>query len=141
MTIKDLQNKIIQYPSDFKPLESINDIQRIFEAHEFYDGRMIAGSKWQYSKNHPKDLVVFNANVVMREYGKVFYGDINLTEDYKMLKRIAKCLNETLYVLWEFDARFGKENTPIEELIERAVWNTGEEKPTKEWFCKNRRTV
>ncbi len=131
----------MQYPSDFTPPESISDIQRIFEAHKFYDGRMIAGSKSSYSGEHSNDFIIFNANVVMRDYGKVWYGDINLTEDYKMLKRIAECLNETLYILWEHDGRFGAENDPIDELIEKSVWNTTvDENPTKEWFCKNQKT-
>ena len=32
------------------------------------------------------------------------------------------------------DGRFGKENRPIDELIEKAVWNTNELKPTKKWY-------
>ena len=135
--IEDIQNKTLQYPSDFKPPESISDIQKIFEAHGFHSGRMIAGSKSRYVEKHSNDLIIFNANVIMREYGKVFYGDTNLTEDYKMLKRISECLNETLYILWEHGGRFGAENDPIDELIEKSVWNTDKGKPTKQWFCKN----
>ena len=134
--IKDIQNRTLQYPSDFKPPESISDIQKIFEAHDFFDGRMIAGSKWQYTEKHPEDLIIFNANIVIPNYGKIWYGDVNLTKDYKVLKRIAECLNETLYILWEMDCRFGSENKPISELIEKAVWSTDEEKPTKEWYLK-----
>jgi hypothetical protein len=95
---------------------------------------MIGGSKMGYSDQHPDELIVFNANVLMPGYGKVWYGDLNLTEDYLVLKDIAKSLNTTLYVLWEMDGRFGKENRPIDELVEKAVWNTDELKPTKKWY-------
>ena len=134
--LEDMQNKSFQYPSDFKPPKSINDIQQIFKSHDFYNGRMIGGSKWQYSKKHPEDLIIFNANILMPGYGKVWYGDLNLSQDYKILKRISKCLNETLYILWESDARFGNENNPTEELIKKAAWNTDEDKPTKQWYCR-----
>ena len=122
------------YPSDWKPPTTILDIQKIFEAHNFFDGRMIGGSKSHYRKEHEGSLIVFNANIVMSEYGKVWYGDLNLTEDYLVLKDIAQSLNSTLYVLWESDGRFGDENKPIDELIKKAVWNTDELKPTKEWY-------
>jgi hypothetical protein len=123
-----------EYPSDFKPTMSVMEIQQYFDAYSFHDGRMIGGSKVDYHGEHPDDLIVFNANVLMPGYGKVWYGDLNLTEDYLVLKDIAKSLNSTLYVLWEMDGRFGEENKPIDELIKKAVWNTDEDKPTNEWY-------
>jgi hypothetical protein len=123
-----------EYPSDFKPTMSVMEIQQYFDAYSFHDGRMIGGSKSHYHMEHPDDLIVFNANVLMPGYGKVWYGDLNLTEDYLVLKDIAKSLNSTLYVLWEMDGRFGEENKPIDELIKKAVWNTDEDKPTNEWY-------
>jgi hypothetical protein len=68
------------------------------------------------------------------DYGKVWYGDLNLTQDYILLKSIAESLDTTLYILWEMDARFGEEMKPIDELIKKAAWNTDELKPTKEWY-------
>ena len=125
-----------EYPSDFKPTMSVMEIQKYFSAYEFHDARMLDGSKWEYTKEHEGDLVVFNANVLMPNYGKVWFGDLNLTEDYKTLKKIAESLNTTLYILWEMDARFGEENKPIDELFDKAVWNTEEDKPTNEWYRK-----
>ena len=72
----------------------------------------------------------------MPGYGKVWYGDLNLTEDYLVLREIAQNLNTDLYVLWEMDGRFGEENKPIDELIDKAVWNTDEDKPTRNWYKK-----
>jgi hypothetical protein len=95
---------------------------------------MIGGSKSFYRKEHEGDLIVFNANVVMPLFGKVWHGDLNLTEDYLVLREIAQNLNTDLYVLWEMDGRFGEEMKPLNELFDKAVWNTNEEIPTLEWY-------
>ena len=123
-----------EYPSEFTPGTSIPEIQQYFESHSLYVARMIGGSKSFYRKEHEGDLIVFNANIVMPLFGKVWHGDLNLTEDYMILKSIADALDNTLYVLWEMDGRFGEEDKPIDELIKKAVWNTDELKPTKEWY-------
>ena len=125
---------VLTYPSDFKPDKLIEEIQQHFESHGFNIARMIGGSKSIYRKEYPKDLAIFNANVFMKDVGKVWYGDLNLTQDYMILKSIAESLDTTLYVLWEMDARFGEEKKPIDELIKKAVWNTDEVKPTKDWY-------
>ena len=125
-----------EYSSDFEPTLSVMEIQKHFDAHGFYDARMIGGSKSFYRKEYPDDLIVFNANVLISGYGKVWYGDLNITQDYIILKSIADSLNTTLYILWEMDGRFGEENKSIVELIEKSVWNTTEDKPTKEWYKK-----
>ena len=124
------------YPSDFKPTLSVKEIHKHFYAHGFYEARMISGSKWEYTDKYPDDLIVFNANVLMSGYGKVWYGDLNITQDYIILKSIAYTLDTKLYVLSEMDGRFGEENKSIDELIEKSVWNTTEDKPTKEWYKK-----
>ncbi len=36
------------------------------------------------------------------------------------------------------DGRFGKEKKPIDELIKKSVWNTDEDKPTKDWYLNVR---
>ena len=125
-----------EYPSDFKPTMSVMEIQQYFDAYSFHDGRMIGGSKSHYCKEHEGSLIVFNANIVMSEYGKVWYGDLNLTEDYLVLREIAQNLNTDLYILWESDGRFGEEMKPLNELFDKAVWNTSEDNPTKEWYKK-----
>ena len=125
-----------EYSSDFKPTMSVKETQQHFESHGFNIARMIGGSKSFYRKEYPDDLIVFNANVLMPNYGKVWYGDLNLTQDYIILKSIADSLDTKLYVLRESDGRFGEEKKPIDELIEKSVWNTTEDKPTKEWYKK-----
>jgi len=125
---------VLTYPSDFKPNKLIEEIQQHFESHGLILARMIGGSKSIYRKEYPKDLAIFNANVFMKDVGKVWYGDLNLTEDYVILKSIAESLDTTLYVLWEMDGRFGEEKKPIDELIKKSAWNTDEDKPTKDWY-------
>ena len=125
---------VLTYPSDFKPDMLIEGIQQHFESHGLILARMIGGSKSIYRKEYPKDLAIFNANVFMKDVGKVWYGDLNLTEDYVTLKSIAESLDTTLYVLWEMDGRFGEEKKPIDELIKKAAWNTDEDIPTKDWY-------
>ena len=122
------------YPSDWKPDMIVEGIQQYFESHSLYVARMIGGSKMGYRTEHPDDLIVFNANVLIPDYGKVWYGDLNLTQDYILLKSIAESLDTTLYILWESDGRFGEERKPIDELIKKSVWNTTDDKPTKEWY-------
>jgi len=134
----DIQQDPGIYPSDFKSSSSVQEIQQVFEAYKFYTGRMIGGSKTGYSIQRPNNLILFNANVLMPDYGKVWYGDLNLTEDYLVLKEIAKSLNTTLYVLWESDGRFGDENKPLTALLDKAVWSTDDTKPTKEWYKKSK---
>ena len=60
-----------------------------------------------------------------------------MEENYKILKNIGITLNSTLYILWEMDARFGKESKPLNELLDKAIWNTSiKEKPTSDWYKK-----
>ena len=129
---------VLTYPSDFKPDILIEGIQQHFESHGFDSARIITGSKSVYRNSKPKDLIIFNANVFMKDMGKVWYGDLNLTEEYMELKSIADSLDTTLYVLWEMEGRFGKEKRPIDELIKKSVWNTDEVKPTKDWYLSVR---
>ena len=130
-----------EYPSDFKPSISVQEIQQHFEAYNLHSGRMLGGSKTGYSIQRPNNLIIFNANVLMSDVGKVWHGDLNLTEDYLVLKDIAKSLNSTLYVLWESDGRFGEENKPLTALLDKAVWSTDDTKPTKEWYKKKMKKV
>ena len=130
-----------EYPSDFKPSTSIQEIQQHFEAYNLHSGRMLGGSKTGYSIQRPNNLIIFNANVLMSDVGKVWHGDLNLTEDYLVLKDIAKSLNSTLYVLWESEGRFGEENKPLTALLDKAVWSTDDTKPTKEWYKKKMKKV
>lgn len=98
-------------------------ISEVFEKHKLYCGRMISGSK----RSPEGHFCVWNANLVIKSVGKIWFGDLNIMKDGKNLKKIAAEIGETLYILHESDARFGTENDPVEVLISRAVWNTTKE--------------
>jgi hypothetical protein len=76
-----------------------------------YPGRMISGSKSGYRDRHPDNFVVFNSNICT-ESEKVWFGDIDLTLQKEALCELAKANNETIYVLYEMDARFENEDSP-----------------------------
>jgi len=92
----------------------------IFATNGLEMGRMIAANKSDYCKEHQGDLVIFNANIITKTHGKVWYGDLNINEDFDNLKNVADQLNEDLYILVEGEARFGYENRPIDVLISKA---------------------
>jgi hypothetical protein len=86
-----------------KYLDTFNENKLIF-------GRMVGGSKTRYVKNKPNNIVIFNANIFTLEDGKIWFGDIDVTESEKDLKRVSKQLNKTLYVLTEYPGRWKRDN-------------------------------
>ena len=70
---------------------------------------------------------VWNANIVTKKQGKVWFGDVDITKDAAVLKDIAAEAGEPLYVLREMDCRFDTESDPVKALIKKAVWNTNEQ--------------
>lgn len=79
-----------------------------------YCGQMMSGSK----KASVERRVVWNGNVCTREHGKLWFGDISITESSKALQKLADALRVNVYVLRERDARFEFETSP---LFENAV--------------------
>ena len=77
-----------------------------------YPGRMISGSKSGYRKHYPDNFAIFNSNICT-ESEKVWFGDIDLTLQKEALCELAKAHNQTIYVLYEMDARFENEDTPL----------------------------
>jgi len=92
----------------------------IFAANGLIMGRMIATSKSTYCRDHQGELVVFNANIITKSLGKIWYGDLNINQDFDNLKNVADQIGEDLYILMEGDARFGKEKENVDSLISKA---------------------
>ena len=86
-----------------------------------YHGKMISGSKSGYSSSKPKNLPVFNSNVIASLSGelvKIWHGDIDITLSIEKLKELSTHLDAEIYVLREMDARFENENNPrIENFV------------------------
>lgn len=106
-----------QFPSEFL---SNGDMYHLFMSNQLMMGRMIGGSKSGYMEMHPDNNVVFNANIIIPSKGKVWHGDLDVTLDEENLKKVAKALEEDLYILGEHDARWGHENDPIKVLMSKA---------------------
>ena len=96
------------------------DITMIFRNHQMYDARMISGSKSGYRGRYPKNDVVFNANIFTPSNGRVWYGDLDITFDNKVLQEICNEIGEEMIVVSEMFGRFGAENRPYEEIFKNA---------------------
>ena len=96
------------------------DLCVIFGINNLMMGRIIAESKQDYVLQHQGNLVIFNANIITKSSGKIWYGDLDITKDFDNLKNVADKLQEDLYILTEHDARWGAENDPIEKLMTKA---------------------
>ena len=120
-----------QFPSEFL---SDGDIYQIFQSNHLMMSRMISGSKSWYYKEFPDNLIVFNANIIIASRGKIWHGDLDVTVDEENLKKVAKVLEEDLYVLSEHDARWGNEDLPTKELMAKARAVIKYEKPEPKLF-------
>lgn len=108
---------MIPFPSEF----TTNSQTEVAESVLGHCGRMVSGSKSGYSSRHPKNIVVFNANVFYLGE-KIWYGDLDLTLDEDKIVTLAKNLGGgILHVLRESDGRFGAESNPP---LDRAVFTT-----------------
>lgn len=84
-----------------------------------WPGRMISHSKSGFRERNPTHAAVFNANVCL-EAGKIWWGDLDLTLDEPKVAALAERIDETVYVLYESDGLFKREQRP---LLERAVYS------------------
>jgi hypothetical protein len=80
-----------------------------------YEGRMISFSKSGYRRDHPENIVIFNANIIQKidgRYEKIWFGDLDITLDYEKLIQISELLDTEIFVLHEMDCRFDNEDKP-----------------------------
>ena len=110
-----------KYTKEMKDL-LIKDLQ----IKGYYTARLLCGSKSTYSNRYPKNVVFFNANLIDEKFGKIWYGDLDLTVDGRILINLAQNYGTTLYVLREMDGRFENDKLSTKELIKKAKWNTNE---------------
>ena len=91
-----------------------------------FAGIMISGSKSGYSNRNPKNLAVFNSNLIVMESTptKIWYGDIDLTLSLDKLKELAEAIGQEIRVLREMDARFEYDTKPrVEAYVVRVESN------------------
>ena len=85
-------------------------LKEILEQCGFLLGRMICPSKSYYMQKMPSNNVVFNGNIVSKNQGKVWYGDLDLTLEADQLQKICNLYGQEFLVLQEMDCRFKNEN-------------------------------
>jgi len=123
-----------------------NKLTPIVEEVLGHCGRMISGSKGQYRASNsytrtqyepligslvlkteetcPKNITVFNANLVLESGLKVWHGDLDLTNDEGLIGAVAIKLGQDVYVLHEGDARFENEYVPkLDRFVMRAKFD------------------
>lgn len=96
-----------------------SDITDIFWKLKYMPGRCL-GSKSGNRKLYPDHMFIFNANIIVEPYGKVWHGDVDVTADAVILKDLANEIGSDLYILYENDARWGKEDSTTSQLINKA---------------------
>jgi len=79
-------------------------------------GRLLGSSKLAYLKQHPDNRVFFNANLYDSEGTKIWFGDVDLTAEEGKLRKVAKTLEEAIFITREQPWRF--ENVTLERLTE-----------------------
>jgi len=84
-------------------------------------GRIVSMSKSGYRREYPDNEVYFNANMLTKSNGKIWFGDLDITVSKSDLEKISKELNEKIYILTEMDCRFDTADLPIEKLLLRAI--------------------
>lgn len=97
----------------------------IFNKYNLEQGRMISDSKSGYKEEHLFNTVCFNANIFIKKaevYFKIWYGDLDISLEGDILKKIAEELKTTLYVVKEMDGRFKNENRQDVQTV--SVWDT-----------------
>jgi hypothetical protein len=67
--------------------------------------RVLPGTAEEYMELHPTDLLIFNASIFTLNEGRIWIGDLNITEDISKLKLVAQELKVDLYILCEHDSR------------------------------------
>lgn len=74
-------------------------------------GTLITFSKSEYIRRNPKNIVVFNSNIIINNE-KYWYGDIDISLNKHKLINLSKIFNETIYILYEKDCRYETEHNP-----------------------------
>lgn len=79
-----------------------------------WNGEMISGSKSGYIQRNPKNMAIFNSNVIAMGAlpEKIWYGDLDVTQSIEKLKTLAEAIGTEVRVLREMDARFEYEDSP-----------------------------
>jgi len=96
-------------------------MKEFFKNKDLINGRMLSFSKSAYREKYPENEVYFNANIFVLGEGKVWFGDLDITNDRDLLESIASESGKDLFILREMDGRFENEILNDSEIISKAV--------------------
>ena len=94
------------------------NLEKIVNKHLGAGGRMISYSKSGYRSEHPDNIVYFNAQIHNKKRKFIWAGDLDITKDMKILKKIEKESGEMFYVtpeLWINE--FTKETIKLDSTL------------------------
>jgi hypothetical protein len=69
--------------------------------------RLVSPSKSDFMRRHPQHAVVFNATITNAAGERMWWGDVDLTEDEEALHQLAQRAGFDLFVYHEADSRRG----------------------------------
>lgn len=82
-------------------MNGLNKLEEVVKKHLGAGGRMISFSKSFYRKMHPDNKVYFNAQIFNKKRKFIWAGDLDITRDMPILKKISKEAGETFYIIPE----------------------------------------
>lgn len=94
------------------------NLEDIVNKHLGAGGRMITFSKSYYHHEHPDNIVYFNAQIHNKKRKFIWAGDLDITKDMKILKKIEKEAGVVFYVtpeLWINE--FTKETIKLDSTL------------------------
>lgn len=74
-------------------------IEEILKEELGPSGRLISMSKGRYHFNNPNNIALFNGNLCTEEEGKIWYGDIDVTEELDKLLSLSKATETYTYCM------------------------------------------
>ena len=110
-----------------------DDVARIAVKHLGFEGRCY-GSMSEYRARNVDHLTIKNANVCTREHGKIWWGDLDVTETVGELRALARELGVIVFVLREMEARFENADAPrLHNASYATDWHQDGFLPTLTW--------
>jgi len=92
----------------------LNKVEKYLTERGYYTGRLLtAVSKSAYYKSYPSHIVLFNACLFNTKGEKVWWGDVDLSLDWKVFAEASCSLNQTLILTPETPYRF----TGLKEML------------------------
>jgi len=91
----------------------LNKVEEYLTEREYYAGRMISFSKSAYCDLYPSHIVLFNARLYNTKGKEVWWGDVDLSQDWKVFLEASCSLNQTLILTPETPYRY----TGLKEML------------------------